>query len=414
MKKIELNFNHRLYSELQIRYNRILEIHGYPGGILPPLRPPSPPPPGGSAKPNLADPGFVIEYIKKSKVVCPPAEDTVFENSYEDPDIFWYSAGLGATGAPSCMLLHEQIWTNLDENASGWDIKIFDYEGNFVKNAYKLEPAQWPQCVKKIRDKIWFSYTSSNESASVGFYTIPWDETLQSYPVDTANLIYEMPYNWKVVERKVDGKIFLGGLDGDCWAAPPPDPHSIFYYNQSENVVFKVVEIGGYSCGFAFDAEGNLWAGEYLLGWDDHMHILPCRLGMWTKADIDAVIMGQPYLTWDEASIIIELGTHPDPEIDLNWGVSDVEADDKGNIYVSLNTYEQFDNNHEYGAVIRVYKDEGGVYQKEYLLLKDNKGNNNWNWFRSLAFDGSNLFLDIDHNQLDPNSDDALVVVATI
>ena len=223
-----------------------------------------------------------------------------------------------------------------------------------------------------------------------------------------------MPYNWKVVERKVDGRIFLGGLDGDCWAAPPPDPHSIFYYNQLENVVFKVVEIGGYSCGFDFDAEGNLWAGEYLLGWDDHMHILPCRLGMWRKEDVDAVIAGQSYLTWDEASVVIELGTYPDPpnpEIDLNWGVSDVACDDRGNVYVSVNTYEQFDDNHEYGAVIKVHKDNEGIYQKEYLLLRDNTNNNNWDWFRSMTVDGNYLILDIDHNQMDPNSPDACQVI---
>lgn len=82
MKKIELSYNHYLYSELQIQYNRILEIHGYPdssGVLLPwPTLPSdkegSPPgasagsggaagAPGGTAKPNLMNPGFVIRYI---------------------------------------------------------------------------------------------------------------------------------------------------------------------------------------------------------------------------------------------------------------------------------------------------------------------------------------------------------------
>jgi hypothetical protein len=125
--------------------------------------------------------------------------------------------------------------------------------------------------------------------------------------------------------------------------------------------------------------------------------------------DVDAVISGQPYLTWDDASIVIELGTHP--EIGLNWGVSDVEADNDGNVYVSLNTYETFDNDHEYGAVIKVFKDEGGAYQKEYVLIKDNTDNGNWDWFRSLTFDGSNLLLDGDHNQGDPYSSDVLYLV---
>jgi len=192
---------------------------------------------------------------------------------------------------------------------------IFDYEGNRVKTAYGLNEGRWPQTVKKIGDKIWFSLTEGEPEGAGGFYSIPWDETLESYPVAGANLEYQLDSNWEVEEMAVDGAVFFGGLDGDSWDPPPPDPHSIYYFNQANGSVIKVLEVGGYLSGFAFDSEGNLWSGEYLLDPDPVWHILPCRLGMWTKGAVDAVIAGGEPLTWGDAAVVIELGTRPGTEL---------------------------------------------------------------------------------------------------
>jgi len=320
---------------------------------------------------------------------------TLTQFEWESPEYLWYSAGIDAT-KDGCFLLHQHSYIDYDTYDNWLSVEFFDTDGNFVKKAISFGEDNWPQYVKKIGDEIWFSYTLGGEG-NPGFYTIPWDETLQIYPVDSADLKVQMPYSWKVVER-FDGRIFISGLDGADWTAP----NSIFWYDNGS--ITKVVEIGGCSCGFDFDNEGNLWAGEYLLD-EGQSYILPCRLGMWTKADVDS----GGILTWADASVIIDLGSHPDTG--FNWGVSDVVCDDRGNIYVSVNTYEQFDMNHEYGAVIKVYKDEEGNYQKEYLLLKNNTGNTNWDWFRSMTIDNNNLILDIDHTQADPSSPDACQVI---
>ncbi len=323
---------------------------------------------------------------------------TLTQFEWESTDYARYSAGIDAT-KDGCFLLHQHSYVNYDTYEMELNIEIFDTDGNFVKKAISVNSSSiWPQCVKKIGDKIWFSYTGSE---SDGFYTIPWDETLQIYPVSSPTAeIPNIPYNWKVTQRKIDRKIFF------CAAGTfSSGSHSIFYYDKINGSVTKVVEVGGSSCGFDFDNEGNLWSGEYLLSYDNGMHILPCRLGMWTKEDIDSGVT----LTWANASVTIDLGSHPDTG--FNWGVSDVVCDDKGNVYVSVNTYEQFDMNYEYGAIIKVYKDEEGNYQKEYLLLRDNTDNNNWDWFRSMTIDGDTLILDIDHNQMDPSSPDACQLI---
>ena len=400
MKSIKVRYNHHLYGEVQVRFSRIMEmLYWCPGGWLPEPEP-KPPAPGAAGRPNLAKPGFIVSFFRKS--FC-PAQDTIFEDPFVEPVYLWYSGGLGA--APDCLLLHQHTWYNFNEETAGLEVVIFDYEGNRVRTAYGLNEGAWPQTVKKIGDKIWFSYTGAE---GAGFHTIPWDETLQSYPVNNADLIAEIPFNWEAEERKVDGKIFFGGLHGGSWEPPPPDPHSIYYFDRQNSAVVKVVEIGGYSSGFAFDSEGNLWSGEYLLSFDPGMHILPCRLGMWTKEAVDAVIAGQPFLTWSAAAVVIQLGTRPGTE--LNWGPNDIEADPGGNIYASLNTYDGWDENNEYGAVIQVYKDDLGCHTK-YIFEADYTGNNRWDWHRGLAFDGSNLLLDVDMNQTGPDLDDRLLAV---
>jgi len=403
MKDIKAEYNHHLYSEVQIRFSRIMDmLYWCPGGSEPEPEPEPEPKPRHAGRPNLAKPEFIVSFFGKF-YFC-PAQDTIFEAPYVEPVYLWYSGGLDT--APNCLLLHQHTWYNDDEGTVGLEVVIFDYEGNRVITAYGLDEGRWPQTVKKIGDKIWFSLTVEEPVGVGGFYSIPWDETLESYPVPVAdaNLEYQLDYNWEVEERAVDGAVFFGGLDGDSWDPPPPDPHSIYYFDRQNSTVIKVLEVGGYSSGFAFDSEGNLWSGEYLLSFDPEMYILPCRLGMWTKEAVDAVIDGlSSFLVWDDAEVVIELGTRPETE--LNWGPNDIETDPDGNIYVSLNTYDGWGENNEYGAVIQVYKDGEG-YHTKYIFDADYTGNNRWDWHRGLAFDSSsNLLLDVDMNQSDPDPD---------
>jgi|GEM_PF-2764352 len=393
---------------------------------------------------------FVTQAYATSSRVTPEsgyaAHDYTIKTDH--PEYDWYSGGLDVGYAKVAkfynpenpnnenslarVFVHQNSFSNLETNESWVEINLYASTGEYITTLTNLGSA-WPQSAKIIGNKVWFSYTDTAGGSGAGLYSVPWyPDDLSQYPISPQVEVPDIPYNWEVEQRAVDGKIFFCGLAGDSWDPPPPDPHSVYYIDQeNSNNVIKVLEIGGYSSGFAFDSEGNLWSGEYLLGWSPSMHILPCRLGMWTKADVDAVIAGQRGpLTWDDAAVIIPLGKKPGT--DLNWGPNDVEADGNGNIYVSLNTYEQFDNNHEYGAVIKVYKD-GEEYHTQYITNTDCTGNNNWDWHRSLAFDGNadidaggytdptqlpsitgnRLYLDMDQNQMDPNSPDQIVGITT-
>jgi len=363
------------------------------------------------------------------------------ENQQQTGIYEWYSGGLDVGYAKVAkfynpensnnenslarVFVHENSFTNDNTNESWLEVNLYTSTGEYVTTLANLGKT-WPQSVKIIGNKVWFTYTDTPEGSEAGIYSVPWQpDDLTQYPAQPQVEVPKVPYNWEVEERSVDGKIFF------CAAGTSSiGPHSIYYIDQqNNNNVIKVVEIGGYSSGFAFDSEGNLWSGEYLLSYDGGMHIAPCRLGMWRKEDVDAVIAGQRGpLTWDDAAVVIPLGKKPETE--LNWGPNDVEADGNGNIYVSLNTYEpgHFDSNHEYGAVIKVYK-EGDNYQMQYITTTDGTGNNNWDWHRSLAFDGNadidaggytdptqlpnitgnRLYLDMDQNQMDPNSPDQIV-----
>lgn len=361
------------------------------------------------------------------------------ENQEETGIYEWYSGGLDVgyaelaefnnpgnpnnDGLLARVFVHQNSFSDVNTGDSWLETNLYTHTGEYVTTLADLGAA-WPQCVKIIGEKVWFSYTGGS---GPGFYSVPWHpDDLSRYPAEPQLEVPDISYNWEVEERAADGKIFFCGLAGDSWDPPPPDPHSIYYIDQANGNVVKVLEVGGYSSGFAFDSEGNLWSGEYLLGWSPEMHILPCRLGMWTNAAVDAVIAGGEPLTWDDAAVVIELGTRPGTE--LNWGPNDIEADPDGNIYVSLNTYDGWGENNEYGAVIQVYKD-GEDYHTKYITDTDCTGNGNWDWHRGLAYDGNadidtggytdpaqlpaitgnRLYLDMDHNQNDPESPDQVV-----
>ncbi len=361
-------------------------------------------------------------------------EDQAANGLYE-----WYSGGLdvgyadvaeyfdGANpnndGLLARVYVHQNSFYQEEPYEQWMETNMYTQTGEYVTTLVD-DGGGWPQCVKIIGNEVWFSFTGGS---GAGFYSVPWSpDDLSVYPATPQLEVPDIDYNWEVEVSALDGEIFFAGLAGDEWEPPADVDHAIWHIDQVTNAVTLILDVGGYSSGFAIDSAGNLWSGEYLLGWDPTMHIEACRLGMWTKAQVDAVIAGGTYLQWSDATVVIDLGTRAGTT--YNWGPNDIEADSGGNVYVSLNTYSSWGENYEYGAVIQVYPHEGS-YATKYITDTDSTGNDNWDWHRGMAFDGeadidtggytdptqfpsitgNRLYLDMDHNQNDPNSPDQVV-----
>jgi hypothetical protein len=306
------------------------------------------------------------------------AQDYVLEAPYG----VYYSGGLdtvyanvSTADAPTRAFVHEQI-----NEFFNMDVQLYYYDGKRSVTLFSSSSG-WPQVVKKIGDKIWFSYTAGSDP---GYYSVPWDETLASYPVSSPTAEVLTDYNWEV-EEDPDGRIFV------CGATGMSGGQSIGYVDEDDdNNVVTVINIGGNSSGFAVDSDGNIWSGEYILDYDPEMHIEPCRLGMWTKSDIDTAITSGTPLEWADAEVTINLGTTDITGETTNWGPNDIEADDQGNIYISMNTYDTWGYQHEWGAVKMYSPDGQGGYTATLLgTTIQRTGTDEWDWARSLSFDGA-------------------------
>lgn len=306
------------------------------------------------------------------------AQDYDFAAGYD----VYYSGGLdtvyanvSTADAPTRAFIHEQ--TDLSNNL---DVQLYFYDGTRSVTLFSTTVA-WPQAVKKIGDRIWYTYTGSS---GAGYYSVPWDETLAIYPVaaPTSEVISE--YNWEV-EEDHDGRIFV------CGATSMAGGQAIGFVDvDNANNVVSVINVGGNSSGFAIDNSGNIWSGEYILGYTGGMHIEPCRLGMWTRDDIDTAIATGTPLTWDDAEVTINLGTTGISGDTTNWGPNDIEVDPQGNVYISLNTYNAWNFQSEWGAV-KVYSPDGaGGYTESVLgTTVQRTDTDEWDWARSLSFDGN-------------------------
>ncbi len=307
-----------------------------------------------------------------------------------------------------------------EETVTYLDINLYTHTGELVTTLFTTT-GSFPQSVRLVTvaggtDQIWFSYTGS---IGAGYFSIPWMPDaagLDSYPVASATeQIPDVPYSWEV-EQRYDGLVFVCGIAGGTWVYPPPnpgepppplDPHSIYYVDQtgaSVNVV-QILEVGSYSSGFAFDADGNLWSGEYILGWSPAMHVEPCKLKMWSKASVDAIIaLGPGYeLSWTEGEpygpdATINFGTGTGTHSSYNWGPNDIEGDPNGNVYISMNSYSSWGNETEFGAVKKYHavENEGSwsIVCDGYISEDDCGANNLWDWHKNLCYDGESYLED--------------------
>ena len=283
-------------------------------------------------------------------------------------------------------------------------VMLYDYTGKTVMPLALLDVPDmcWGQGVKldANTDTIWFSYTAS-PCGNDRWYSFPWDETLKAYQneeeenapllFDNADYDYEMNCNWEMeVSTDPDpvegatgqgGRRFFAGLNSCDW----DDPHSVWFRN-GDNWQ-KVVEIGGNSCGFAFDNAGNLWSGSYMIG--DFNYVL-----MWTAAQIDAAVRSGPVLYTSNATVSIAL-----PSVEGHKaGVNDVECAPDGNVYVSANggwSEPPLPPDTECGYVLKIENNGGDEWPTTYTIIGYGSSvTGQWDWLKAVAYDGESFLED--------------------
>jgi len=169
--------------------------------------------------------------------------------------------------------------------------------------------------------KLWFSMSGSSATDGA-WYTVTVDADFTA-ATGTANFEFSQPSGWEVEWDSVSGLGFYAGKESNAWI----DPHAIFIRQGGAWV--KIVDIGGYSCGFAFAPDGTLCAGSYSSsGPTDQQYVY-----VWTSAQVLAAIDGGPVLTPANATNTIDI-YNPNS---VFLGCNDLESDPDGNMYLSAN-----------------------------------------------------------------------------
>lgn len=306
------------------------------------------------------------------------------------------ASGSGAAKTRSFLKCEDGDWTG------GWGIQVnmYDYKGNYVTNfadginpygsgtysiyaqGVKVDPTPTPGGDRVI----WFSMTGNN-AAEGDWYTVTVDEdfTAASTPVWE----FSQAGNWEV-EWNPSGQALFAGKESDAWA----EPHAIYIHDSSG--LQKVVDVGGFSCGFAFDSDGNLYTGTYTTsGPADQQYVL-----MYTANQVaTAISTGNP-LTSAEATNSISL---PNPN-GVFLGPNDLECDPDGNVYVTANGAWDPTYGSDVGYVYRIDAWDSQNPPSSMTQIAMGTTGDGTDWQKSLAYDGSSNLADGGHyDPTDPN-----------
>lgn len=231
---------------------------------------------------------------------------------------------------------------------------------------------------------VWFSMTG-NGSGDGDWYSVVVNADFSSVEVAAAPE-FSQPGCWEV-EWSTDptlGSIpFFAGKKDDAWS----DPHAIYVY--SGGSLQEVVTVGGYSCGFAFDDEGNLYTGTYnSSGPTTQQHVR-----LYSAAQIRNAVTNNSILTDLDAISIIDIPA-AGASGDIYLGANDLEGDPDGNIYVTANGSWNADYDSDMGFVFRIdaWTDPSAPPAVMTKIASGSFDSTQTDWQKSLAYDGvSNL-----------------------
>lgn len=207
-----------------------------------------------------------------------------------------------------------------------------------------------------VEATVWFGYTTSG-NVDDRIYTVPLsaDFSLGDQKVHQAT----MPGNFDAEFASIGGqdKLLVAGTNSTDWA----DPHCIWLLDTSgADSHDKLVELGGWSVGFAVDGDNDLISTSAVTN----------TMYQFAQADWLAGVGGTNLTTADGVGLA-----------DLVGGNYDISVDDGGNIFFNINGAECE------LAIIEVGKDYSGYGVNKYDVIAQGDGAFG-NWFSNVDAEG--------------------------
>ncbi len=309
-----------------------------------------------------------------------------------------------------CYLKTEDFKDALGNDGDGFRLKLFDYLGGLDTTIYTESGngmyGSFSGCAKMnpAGDTVWFSKSGNTDA----WYSVSVNTGL-SYggSFGTAVQEYLQPGAWEVEWDTTSGRAFFAGKETNPWN----DPHAIFIRNAADSAWLMVINIGGYSNGFAFDSSGNLWCGTYTTtggtGEQQYIYVFSAED---VAAKVTALLAGtsttplipdpNPALGDNVHTIDCPTFAQEDPgtgEITTYYtGPNDIECDPDGNVYISLNggfyadPEPPYENSRDAGLVVQ-YPNTGAApwptdMTKDILAWTIPTSGSDWQ--KNLSFDG--------------------------
>ncbi len=329
-------------------------------------------------------------------------EDTA-RNYSGGMDVVYAQVAEGTAAAKTRCFLKAEDTMNWSDYTGTVKAMLYDQLGNLVQEVAEVAPGlgvySGTAKLNPAGDTIWLSDTKDT-SDSGSYYTV--SANLDTMTFGTATEEFVLPGAWEVdwpTAGDQSGTAFFVGKEANYWS----DPHAIFI--RANGAWQKVVEIGGYSNGMAFDNAGNLWCGSYTSsGPADQQYVY-----MYKADTISAAISNGSVLTPALADETIALPTFVDDDGTTYYTApNDFECDPEGNVYITINGGFDVENDIDTGFVVMIANDgndlpDEGYSQEDLIYLAKTNPTSGWNWQKALAYDGESFIDDAtDNGYTDP------------
>ncbi len=258
-------------------------------------------------------------------------------NNVNYTDGIYYANGSGADGVS-----YANIYSELNglENTLGYPVAYYDSCQANELSIFCSFVAKDP-----VENRVWVGFTSTGNA----------DDRIFTVDIDTKEWTEVMSVPGVMDIEFYNDNIYVSA------AASFSDPHTIYMIDTTGTAsLVKIIEVGGYGCGFGIDTSGAVVCASYS-GSNE-------KLFRWSADNIDSVY-SSGFLTSADAEILSALSA----------GGADTDVDDAGNIIYAYNDYSN-------GSAVDMWN--GTVGDADNSVRLATGCGTYGNWFAGIACDG--------------------------